>query len=265
MVPDRTNLDNSQRLEDLQRNAASRRNGIFIVVTIFITCLVGLLYVYRNFPKLDANERNHIKLPTNIEDAQLLGKVLANYTDKYYFEVLIAIILTFLFLQSFAIPGTLFLSILCGFLFSFPIALLVICFCSATGASFCYLVSNRFLRSLITHYFPDQVKKYTDLVRKHKDNLFNYMLFLRMTPILPNWFINITSPVVQVPIYTFWIGTFIGVAPPSIVAIQAGQTLLELTSSSGTWSWTSVIVLGALAVASLIPVFLKDKLKKKFA
>lgn len=55
-----------------------------------------------------------------------------------------------------------------------------------------------------------------------------------------------------------------GVAPPSFVAIQTGQTLLQLTSTSGTWSWTSVILLAAFAVLSLVPVFLKNNLRSKF-
>lgn len=53
-------------------------------------------------------------------------------------------------------------------------------------------------------------------------------------------------------------------APPSFVAIQAGQTLHTLTSTSDAWSWTSITVLSVFALVSLIPVFLKDKLREKF-
>lgn len=47
-------------------------------------------------------------------------------------------------------------------------------------------------------------------VDKHRDHLINYIIFLRITPFLPNWFINITSPVINVPLGVFFIGTFIG-------------------------------------------------------
>lgn len=53
-----------------------------------------------------------------------------------------------------------------------------------------------------------------------------------------------------------------GVAPPSFVAIQAGTTLQKLTSSSDTVSWISVVILGVLAVASLLPVLFKRILKE---
>lgn len=47
-------------------------------------------------------------------------------------------------------------------------------------------------------------------VEKHRDHLINYIIFLRITPFLPNWFINITSPVINVPLGVFFIGTFLG-------------------------------------------------------
>ena len=54
-------------------------------------------------------------------------------------------------------------------------------------------------------------------------------------------------------------------APPSFVAIQAGTTLQQLTSSSDTVSMNSVLVLAAFAVLSLLPVLFKQKLKAKFS
>ena len=38
----------------------------------------------------------------------------------------------------------------------------------------------------------------------------NYIIFLRITPFLPNWFINIASPIIGVRIFPFFVGTFIG-------------------------------------------------------
>lgn len=55
-----------------------------------------------------------------------------------------------------------------------------------------------------------------------------------------------------------------GVAPPSFVAIQAGQTLQQLTTMSGAWSWTSVSWLAVFSILSMLPVFLRDRLRTKF-
>ena len=47
-------------------------------------------------------------------------------------------------------------------------------------------------------------------VQRHREHLMNYIIFLRITPFLPNWFINITSPVINVPLAPFFFGTFFG-------------------------------------------------------
>ncbi|XP_034191768.1 transmembrane protein stas isoform X2 [Osmia lignaria lignaria] len=225
---------------------------------------MALFYVYTSFPQLAEDERQHMKLPLHIDDAKGLGNLLNRYKDLYYFQVLSGLFITYIFLQTFAIPGSIFLSILSGFLFPFPLALLLVCTCSAVGASLCYLLSSILGRRLLFKYFPDKARVWTLTVRKHKHHLFNYMLFLRMTPLLPNWFINLASPVIGVPLAPFTMGTFFGVAPPSFVAIQAGQTLQNLTSSSDAWSWNSILILCVFAILSLVPVLFKQKLQEKF-
>ncbi|XP_046673072.1 transmembrane protein 41B isoform X2 [Homalodisca vitripennis] len=244
--------------------SVSTRSAVIIIASIFVCSILALTYIYFKFPELEPEEKKHIKLPWDVEEAKELGRVLEKHKDRNYYEVLAAVVVTYIFLQTFAIPGSISLSILSGFLFPFPLALGLVCFCSATGASFCYLLSHLAGRRLVYKYFPDRAIRYSLMVKKHRHNIFNYILFLRITPFLPNWFINIAAPLVNVPIAPFWLGTFIGVAPPSFVAIQAGQTLQQLTSMSSTWSWTSVTLLGLFSILSLVPVLLRERLRTKF-
>lgn len=113
-------------------------------------------------------------------------------------------------LQTFAIPGSLFLSILSGFLFSFPVAICLVCLCSAIGATMCYLLSQLVGRRIVRHFFPERADHWALQVEKHKGELLSYVLFLRMTPFLPNWFINLVAPVIGVPLFPFAVGTFFG-------------------------------------------------------
>ncbi|XP_018896189.1 transmembrane protein 41B isoform X1 [Bemisia tabaci] len=238
--------------------------SIVILSGVFLLSSVILASVYYTFPELDPSEKQYFRLPRSYDDALNLGRVLERYTEKYYFQVISAMICVYIFLQTFAIPGSIFLSVLSGFLYPFAVALGLVCFCSATGASFCYLLSQYLGRKLVYKYFPDRANKYAVLVRNHKDDLLSYIIFLRITPFLPNWFINIAAPVVDVPLVPFYIGTFLGVAPPSFVAIQGGKSLHELTKSGNTMSLSSVILLAVFATISLIPVFLRTRLRAKF-
>lgn len=169
------------------------------------------------------------------------------------------------------------------------------CVCSALGASLCYLLSQLVGRRLVKHYFPERAQQWSAQVDKHRDELLSYILFLRMTPFLPNWFINLVAPVIGVPLYPFAVGTFFGewnfrfllnklqylskrvrtanlkqksfllagVAPPSFLAIQAGQTLNTMASSSDAFSIKSTLLLGVFAVLSLSPVIFKKQFKQK--
>ena len=85
-----------------------------------------------------------------------LYNFVTDFQDKFYPEVLGGVFVTYLFLQTFAIPGSIFLSIVSGYLFRFPVALLLICFCSATGASFCYLLSYLAGKPLVHKYLPER-------------------------------------------------------------------------------------------------------------
>merc|ERR1712240_36169 len=138
-------------------------------------------------PKVSPEDEKDLKFPRTLEDAKELGQVLSRYKEQYYAQVLGGFVSTYIFLQTFAIPGSIFLSIISGFLFPFPVALFSVCFCSATGASFCYLLSYLVGRKLVRHYLPDRAAQWSAKVDNHRSNLLSYILFLRITPFLPNW------------------------------------------------------------------------------
>ncbi|KAG2463095.1 TM41B protein, partial [Polypterus senegalus] len=164
----------------------SARMSLLILVSIFLLAASVMYLVYQNFPELNEEEKEKIKIPKNMDDAKALGTVLSKYKDTYYTQV-----------------------------------------------------------------------------DKHREHLINYIIFLRITPFLPNWFINITSPVINVPLGVFFIGTFLGVAPPSFVAINAGTTLYKLATAGEAVSWNSLFILGILAVLSILPVCFRQKLQQK--
>ncbi|XP_071371935.1 transmembrane protein 41B [Centroberyx affinis] len=260
----KANLDDPQVLKEAQHTGGgSARMSLLILLSIF-TCSASVMYlVYRNFPELNDDEMEKIKIPKDMDDAKALGTVLSKYKDTYYTQVLMAYFTTYVFLQTFAIPGSIFLSILSGYLYPFPLALFLVCLCSGLGASFCYMLSYLVGRPVVYRYLTERAQKWSQQVEKHRDHLINYIIFLRITPFLPNWFINITSPVINVPLGVFFLGTFFGVAPPSFVAINAGTTLYKLTTAGEAVSWNSLAVLGVLAVLSILPVCFQKKLQQK--
>lgn len=237
--------------------------AIFGILLIFSVALLAMLFVYSRAPMLSKEDAEKIKLPKNLDDAKDLGKVISNYKDDYFDQVVIVFVCTYVFLQSFAIPGSIFLSILSGFMFPFPLALFLVCFCSASGASLCYLISSVIGKKVVHRFFPQKIKTWKAQVAKHKKDILSYITFLRITPFLPNWFINIASPVLNVPLWPFYVGTFIGVAPPSFGFISAGVELYELTTTGDAFSFKSIALVVVSAIISLLPVMFRSTIKKK--
>ena len=47
-------------------------------------------------------------------------------------------------------------------------------------------------------------------VSENADCLFFYLLFLRLFPMSPNWFMNMVAPIIGVPVHLFFLSVFIG-------------------------------------------------------
>lgn len=248
----------------VESKGSSTSAGLLFIASAFASCLLLLYFLYTKVPQLTDEERALVKYPRSLDDAKGLAKLLSAYKDDHFSYIVLGFFAIYNFLQTFAIPGSIFLSILSGFLFPFPLALFLVSLCSALGASFCYLLSSFVGRPFMNHYFASRVEDWRLQVERQRQNLLSYIIFLRITPFLPNWFINITSPIIDVPLSLFFLGTFVGVAPPSFVYISAGQTVHTLTSTSSILTWGQIGLLASIALLSLLPVVLKDKLKRFF-
>ncbi|KAF9580369.1 Transmembrane protein 41B, partial [Lunasporangiospora selenospora] len=99
-------------------------------------------------------------------------------------------------------------------------------------------------------------------LERHRNNLLSYIILLRLAPFPPNWFVNICSPHLNVPLWPeFFIGTLIGVTAPSVVHVQAGMVLEQLVEdhSSGVSIFTlkNLLMLGVVAVLAALPVLIR--------
>jgi hypothetical protein len=90
--------------------------------------------------------------PRSLDDAKTLGLQLGQYVETNGGQVTLVYVVTYVFLQTFAIPGSIFLSILSGALFPVPLALFLVCCCAAVGASLANRLSAFLGRGLVEKY-----------------------------------------------------------------------------------------------------------------
>lgn len=79
------------------------------------------------------------------------------------------------------------------------------------GASLCFFLSFSLAKDLVLRKFPALFNKFNNMVKSNEKNLFWYMMFLRLTPLIPNWFVNLGSPLVGMPYIYFIVASFFGI------------------------------------------------------
>ena len=93
--------------------------------------------------------------------------------------------------------------------------------------------------------------------KENQDNLFWWVLFLRITPLLPNWFINLSAPVVGISFRIFFWATFLGIMPANVIHVRTGLFLSNMDKIG--LNLSSLLSLALLGLLALLPVLLKSK------
>lgn len=164
------------------------------------------------------------------------------------------------------IPDALFLSIIAGWLFPKFLALLYIGIAEAVGATvFFFSIYEAFGQKVSRKDNPTLQK----LEKNLKKNEASYLLFLRISHVVPYWMINAACACLGVRFWTFFWTACIGFLPIAYVCVIAGEQLEKLFHAGAVISFRAIfttniqIALVLLAVLALAPIFLKKLWHKK--
>ncbi|KAM9484597.1 transmembrane protein 41A-A isoform 2-T2 [Salvelinus alpinus] len=206
---------------------------------------------------IDTNEgefkEHRLKFPSDLVELRELAELLQFYKTEHTGYVLLLFCSAYLYKQSFAIPGSSFLNILAGALFGPWQGLVLACVLTTVGSTMCYLLSQAFGKRYITNLFPGKVSMLQRKVEENQSCLFFFLLFLRFFPMTPNWFLNMSAPVVNIPVTFFFFSVFIGLIPYNFICVQTGAMLSEVSSLDDLFSWGKVLQLLGIACVALLP------------
>lgn len=76
---------------------------------------------------------------------------------------------------------------------------------------------------------------------------------------MPNWFVNLCSPFVGIPLPIFVIATLVGLIPANFVHVNTGLAIHSVTSLNGTLDWKVLTFQVLLGMMALIPTFFAKK------
>ncbi|MEP2436172.1 MAG: VTT domain-containing protein [Roseibium sp.] len=197
---------------------------------------------------------------------------LANYVTQNLAAAVLAFILIYAVAVALSFPGASLLTIAGGFLFGWLISGTATVVAATLGATVIYLAARSSLGSVFTRRAGPFVAR---LASGFRENAFNYLLFLRLTPVFPFWLVNIAPAIFHVPLATYVGATAIGIVPGTYAFAFIGAGLdsvfeaQEAANPGCAAAGTCHVELGALVtpelllaffalgIASLIPVALK--------
>ncbi|WVO12526.1 hypothetical protein L204_100126 [Cryptococcus depauperatus] len=244
---------------------------LVILFTIFTAIVVGTFYW--GMPKLDAEDRGAIKLPKSFADLQALNALFQKYKNRYPFRILACGVVSYLFVQTFSLPGSMYISILLGAAYGIIYGLFLSCLCESIGSLLCYTLSSLLAPPLLSlPFYRARVETWrTKIMGDPKqgkgatwDSVFATLLVLRIAPFPPHWIANFVAPHLGIGRFLFWSSCFIGIAPVSVIHVTIGSSLDDMTSASDfhPLSLRNILGLSAVIVAVLIPVGLKRVFKR---
>ncbi|TDQ64249.1 putative membrane protein YdjX (TVP38/TMEM64 family) [Maritalea mobilis] len=208
--------------------------------------------------------------------------LVQNYTAMSQFVVdnLVVAILLYMVFYAAAVavsfPAAWVLTVAGGLLFGWWLGGLATIFAATIGASILFFIA----KTSLGEHMRKNAKGYVQRMRDgfQKDSV-SYMLFLRLTPVFPFTLVNIVPGLLGVPFATYFWTTLVGIAPGTFAYAYAGEGLDSIVRAQadayeacvaagnapcgislevGNIITTDLLIaLGALGLASLIPIVIK--------
>lgn len=196
--------------------------------------------------------------PSSLTAVITLRDTLLSYAQAHPAWTALGILSLYVTMQAFAIPGTVSLSLLSGALYGTVRGFALVAAVSTVGAVACYGLSSLLGRPLAAALFGRaRLDRFRAEIAARRHALLGYIVFLRLTPLLPNVFINVASPIVGVPLADFAAGTIVGCAPNNWLAAHAGARLGELRSLADLYSLRALLLCAAAGGIALLPALLQ--------
>ena len=180
-----------------------------------------------------------------------------NYYQQNKLLTIVSYFIFYVFVTALSIPAANILTLLGGAIFGFVGALIIISFASTIGATLAFLLS----RTLFRDWVKKRLGKRFDQINQgiEKDGAF-YLFSLRLIPVVPFFFINLSMGLTKMPIGKYFIVSQIAMLPGTVLYVNAGLQLSQLSSLEDVLSINIALSLAAMGLFPIIAKFLLKKL-----
>lgn len=155
---------------------------------------------------------------------------------------------------AFFVPGAIALTLAAGFLFGVIAGTVYVNIGATSGAALAFLLSRYVVGNWVQRRFEDTLKTFNKEISRHGHN---YLLTLRIIPVLPFFAINYLAGVTRITLKKFLWTTSLGMLPGSLIYTLAGRQLRTIDSVEEILSPRVVLLLLLMGLFALLPVGLR--------
>lgn len=186
-----------------------------------------------------------------LEYAQSQLSGIQDYKNENFAQTALIYFVGYVIATSLSIPGAILITLLGGAIFGVFWGTLLVSFASSIGATMAFLASRFLLRDWVQSKFG----LYLDRLNKgiERDGSF-YLFSIRMVPLFPFFVVNLLMGLTAIKTRAFYVASQLGMFIGTIVYVNAGSELSQITSVSGL---VSAPVLFSLVLLGIFPLIAK--------
>jgi len=177
---------------------------------------------------------------------------LINFNQEKPFIFWLGFEISFLFLTSFSIPGSILLTLLAGVVYGKFWGSLLVTLNGALGATLAFLMARYFLKNTVEKKIAYKAE---NIHQAFKKNGLWYLWMLRMMPGSPYVIINLIMGLTNLKTWHFFLVTALGMYPGNFIFTYAGDRILKVESI---WAILTPQLLFLLIVLGVLPVLLRQ-------
>ncbi|CAI5439190.1 unnamed protein product [Caenorhabditis angaria] len=211
---------------------------IFYLLFIFLNFSLFLYIFWAAGPTIPG-----LKWPANFEELRNLASELQKVRENHHFYILSLFSLIYIYKQCFAIPGSFFMNLLAGAIFGFFEAIFLVPILNTIGASLCFILSRFFAKPIIERFLQERIGILKKKISSNRHRLWIFLLSARLFPFTPHWFLNISSPFLEIPLIFHITTIFLGCFPYNFVCVSSGTAISQIDSTSDVFSFDILLKL----------------------
>lgn len=185
---------------------------------ILLVSIIALMIAYFLFDLGQYLQLGFIQ--SNLQSFDRFYQQQPAFTLGIFFTIYISV-------TALSLPGAAIMTLAAGALFGLWVGFILVSFASTIGATLAFLASRWLFREQVESHFSNQVRAINRGI--NQDGAF-YLFTLRLVPAFPFFLINLVMGLTQLPIWTFYWVSQLGMIAGTLVYVNAGTQLAQLES-----------------------------------